>query len=233
MQGAAQKSFRLPLKKRLLTHPAMQAFAAWLMASLLKVFWLTFRKQIHVHPDAAPYLSGEQQAIFAFWHGRMILFPFFKPKPREMHVLISHHRDGELIARLISHFDIASVRGSSSKGAKEATQRLLEKIAQGQNISITPDGPRGPAFQAQRGALHLARLSQQPLLPVSFAASRYTQLKSWDGFIIPHPFAQIRVEIAAPLRVARDATLADLKISKAALEAALNAAGERADNIRN
>ena len=231
MNAPQTKPFRLPLKKRLLSHPWVQGAAAWLMAGLLRLLWLTFRKEIHVHPDAAAYQSGERQAIFAFWHGRMILFPFFTPKGRRMHVLISHHRDGELIARLIAHFGVASVRGSSSKGAKEATQKLLEKIAEGHNISITPDGPRGPAFKAQRGALHLARLSSVPLVPVSVAASRYTKLKSWDGFMIPHPFAQIRMEVAAPIMVASDANLSDLKQSKDALEAALNAAGERADTI--
>lgn len=224
--------YKLPWKRRILTHPAMQAFAAWAMALLLKVFWLTFKREIKVHPEAESFLRGDAPAIFCLWHGRMIVFPFLVPKNRAMHVLISHHRDGELIARLISHFGVKSVRGSSSKGAKEATKLLLEKLAQGQSISITPDGPRGPAFEAQRGALHLARLSGMPMVPVSFSASRYTQLRSWDGFIIPHPFAKIRVDIAAPIIITRDAKLPDLKRHKTQLEDALNAAGIRADEVR-
>ncbi len=216
----------------MLTHPAMQAFAAWAMAMLLKGFWLTFKREIQVHPQAEPFLRGDASAIFCFWHGRMIAFPFLAPEKRAMHVLISHHRDGELIARLISHFGVKSVRGSSSKGAKEATKMLLEELAQGHNISITPDGPRGPAFEAQRGALHLARLSGRPMVPVSFSASRYTQLRSWDGFIIPHPFAKVRIDIAAPIMIARDAKLPDLKRYKTQLEDALNAAGVRADEVR-
>jgi lysophospholipid acyltransferase (LPLAT)-like uncharacterized protein len=224
--------YKLPWKRRVLAHPAVQSAAAWLAAQLLRLLWLSFRRDIRIHPDAAAYMRGDTSAIFCLWHGRMILFPFLKPKARELFVLISHHRDGELIAKLIAHFGVQSVRGSSSNGAKEATHMLQQKLAEGRNISITPDGPRGPACQAQRGALHLARQSGTPMIPVSFAASRYTQLRSWDRFIIPHPFAKIRVEIAAPITVAKAATLTELKQHKLQLEEALDAAAMRADEVR-
>lgn len=227
-----EKPYKLPLKRRVFQSAAVQALAAVLMAYLLKLLWFTFRKQVVVHPQTEMLLKGDKPLIFCLWHGRMIIFPFFKPKHRRMRVLISHHRDGELIARLIRHFGVQSVRGSSSKGAKEATSLLLQSLANGDNIAITPDGPRGPAFAAQRGALHLARLSGCDMIPVSFSASPCTQLSSWDRFIIPHPFARVRVEIAAPIHIAKDAKLDGLKQAKQELETALNAAGDRADAVR-
>lgn len=116
-----------------------------------------------------------------------------------MHVLISHHRDGELIAKVIKHFDIEAVRGSSSRGAREALRNMIKLINAGDNISITPDGPRGPALVAQEGAATLARLANRPLLPVTFSATRCWRLSSWDRFMIPKPFSTIVVKVGEPL----------------------------------
>lgn len=212
----------MTIAKHALQFSFGQAVIAALLLVVLKLLWFTFRRKVQCHPDAAPFMRGEQPAIFCFWHGRMFIFPFYKPKKRPLHVLISQHRDGELIARVIAYFGISSVRGSTSKGAAEATKSLLSALRSGGNIAITPDGPRGPAFTVQRGALHLARLSGAPLVPVHFSASSFTTLRSWDGFILPHPFASLHIDIGAPIAVAQTATLGDLAALKAQLAAALN-----------
>lgn len=219
---AATKPFRLPWYKRLLTQPWFQSVLAFLIAQLLRLFWLTFRINRQIHADAYPYLNGDAAAIFCFWHGRMILLPFFMPKGRNMQVLISQHRDGELIAKLIAHFGIGSIRGSSSKGARGATKMMQQLLHEGSNVSITPDGPRGPAFQASRGAAYLAKHTAAPLIPVTFSASHYTSLRSWDRFIIPHPFSRIQLHIGAPIPVAKDSDKEQLDSVTVQLETSLN-----------
>lgn len=195
------KSFRLPWHKRVLKHPVFQDVVTWLIAVVMKLCWFSYRIEKQIHPDSIPYLQGTHNGIFCFWHGRMILFPFFKPKSRAMHVLISFHRDGELIAKVIRHFSIRTIRGSSNKGARAATRQLLEQLKKGDNISITPDGPRGPVFQAEKGAILLAKLAAKPLIPVSFSASRSCQLSSWDRFMIPLPFSKLFIIADAPLMI--------------------------------
>lgn len=141
-----------------------------------------------------------------------------------MHVLISHHRDGELIARVIRHFGIRSVRGSSNRGARDAVRALIRLLAQGDNISITPDGPRGPIYEAQEGAAMLARLANVPMIPVSYSASSCFRLRSWDRFMIPRPFARVTIIADAPI-----APQADVGPLKQQLESALRRITDDAD----
>lgn len=226
---SAQATFRLPLKKRLLLHPTVQAILCWLVAQLIRLSWPTWRKQWQMHPDAAPYLAGQKNAIFCFWHGRMIVFPCAKPKGRHMHVLISHHRDGELIAKAMQHFNIDAVRGSSSKGAREAIRTLLRLLQQGANISITPDGPRGPRFVAQEGAAAIARLSGLPMIPCSYSAAPARCMKSWDRFMIPKPFCRMVIVFGAPLSVHEHGT--DTVQLQEKLQHALDEATQKADEL--
>lgn len=223
------KPFRLPLRKRIFTNAWFQNIATWLIALGLKICWLTFRVTRDVHPNAQLYMEGKEAAIFCFWHGRMIVFPCTRPHDKKMHVLISHHRDGELIAKVIGNFGISSIRGSSSKGAKEATREMIAKLNDGDNVSITPDGPRGPAQKAEKGAVMLAKMSGKSIIPVSFSASCAKRLNSWDSFMIPLPFSRIVIQVGEPLYVNPKANKSQLLAQCDMLENQLNHLTEQAD----
>ena len=60
-------------------------------------------------------------------------------------------------------------------------------------LGITPDGSRGPKYEAKSGALLVARASRCPVALVSFSYSRAIRLKSWDEFVIPLPFSRVRL----------------------------------------
>ncbi len=211
------KPFRLPWHKRLLKQPWFQSGITWVVAQLLRGLMLTYRIKRHTPEETKPYLRGESAGIFCFWHGRMILLPFFKPKGRDMHVMISHHRDGELIARVIDWLGIAAVRGSGSKGVRSAVAQMEAQLEAGHNVSITPDGPRGPMHIASRGAVHLSQRTGLPLIPVTFGAANAKRLRSWDRFIIPYPFSHVEVHAAAPILAGEDTEAA-----RQELETALN-----------
>ena len=214
-------TYRLPLKKRILNYPIVQETFACILSLLMRLCWLTYRVETEVRDGAMPFFKGEQQGIFCFWHGRMIVFPFFKPKSIPMHVLISHHRDGEMIARIISYFGINCVRGSSNKGAMEATRKLLQLLKNGDSVAITPDGPRGPIFKAQNGAAILAKMSTKPLVPVTFSASKPHRLRSWDRFMIPLPFSKVVVQVGAPIEVDKKADKETIEQARQTLEATM------------
>jgi len=184
--------------KKFLKSPFAQAATALVLALYIRVVYATSKKIRHVDAEAERFIQGHDNAIFAFWHGRMMLLPAFNP-PRKMHVLISRHRDGSLISQVIAHFDQDTVSGSSSKGGAAAASGILQLLEKGDNISITPDGPRGPAQIAAIGVATLARLSGKAVLPVTFASTREARMKSWDRFALAKPFGRIEFFVGAPV----------------------------------
>jgi lysophospholipid acyltransferase (LPLAT)-like uncharacterized protein len=212
--------------KRFLKSKPAQAVAAFLLALCIRAVYFTNRKDRHVDAGAKPYMQGKENGIFAFWHGRMMLLPAFNP-PRKMHVLISRHRDGTLISQVIAHFGQATVSGSSSKGGAAAASEILHLLENGDNISITPDGPRGPAQVAALGIATLARLSGKPVLPVTFASRREARLKSWDRFAIAKPFGRIGFFVGQPIIAAAGETDEALRFR---IERAMNDLVTRAED---
>jgi hypothetical protein len=109
--------------------------------------------------------------IIAFWHGRQLMMPLAY-RGASASILISRHRDGEIIARIMKYFGFASIRGSSTRGGGKAVRQLLKVAHQGQDLVITPDGPRGPAGRVQAGVMYLAKLTGFPIVPLTFACSK-------------------------------------------------------------
>ncbi len=118
-------------------------------------------------------LTGEgKNHILAFWHGRLLMMPFGYMGKKGITILVSTHRDGELIARTVRHFNISSVRGSSTRGWFGGFKGLLREARAGRDLAITPDGPQGPARRAQTGVVQLASKTGFPIVPMAFAASK-------------------------------------------------------------
>ena len=128
-------------------------------------------------------------SIFALWHQRLLMMPFIRDS-KLPHVLISNHRDGELISRTVAHFGMPSVRGSATRGGASGFRQMVKVIEGGGSIAITPDGPRGPKWQVRMGAIALGKATSAPIFPVTYACSRRKEFKSWDNFILPAPFSR-------------------------------------------
>lgn len=190
--------------KKLLRHPGVQSVLAAMVACYIRLTLITARTHRAIDAQAAPFAQGDRQALFVFWHGRLFLCAAFRPPQRSMHVLISGHRDGMLISRLIAHFGIATVEGSSSKGGGPALRTLMRLMRDGGNVAITPDGPRGPAGTVAPGIVYLAKRSGLPVVPVAYSASRARRLKSWDRFMVPFPFSRVALVVGPPLMLAQD-----------------------------
>lgn len=181
--------------------------ARWLVAfgyRLLKIWARTLRFEID---DRAGVIGAppNERYIGALWHNRLLLFPFvlkrYLPERRGA-ALISASRDGAILADLIERFDFEVVRGSSSRRGASAIRQLAEVIASGRDVVITPDGPRGPAYELGQGIIYLAQQSGAEVVPVNMEYSRCWRVKSWDRFVLPKPFSNVRVIFGAPHRVA-------------------------------
>ncbi|GJL66775.1 MAG: hypothetical protein NPIRA05_17460 [Nitrospirales bacterium] len=116
------------------------------------------------------YRAGTS-VIFAFWHGRQVMMPLAY-RGKRAYILISQHRDGELIHRIISRLGFRSVRGSTTRGGGAALRQLIRHGRTGADLVVTPDGPRGPKWKVQEGVIHLARMTGLPIVPVTAAYSK-------------------------------------------------------------
>jgi lysophospholipid acyltransferase (LPLAT)-like uncharacterized protein len=130
--------------------------------------------------------------VFTLWHGQMLPL-LWTHRGQGVSVLISEHRDGEIIARAATALGFRTIRGSTFRGPDRALAGLVRELRAGHDVAVTPDGPRGPAGQFAPGALIAAQRANAPIVSVGAAATRVWKLKSWDGFIIPKPFARVTV----------------------------------------
>jgi lysophospholipid acyltransferase (LPLAT)-like uncharacterized protein len=195
-------------------------------AGLIRFLKVTMRIRT-VSPPPWEELNREKGGvIFAFWHSRLLLMPYIY-RGREAAVLISRHRDGEIISRVMERFGFSSVRGSSTRGGAGALRRMPRLVRDGRDLAITPDGPRGPACRVQPGVILTARLSGRPVLPVTFASDRFHSFGSWDRFQVPKPFSRGVFVWGEPLHVSRED---DLEERRQTLEDSLNTITRRADN---
>ncbi|HXC29764.1 MAG TPA: lysophospholipid acyltransferase family protein [Stellaceae bacterium] len=128
--------------------------------------------------------------ILAFWHGRLMMIPMAWQRLAPIHMLISAHRDGRIIADSVAHFGVQTVTGSTRHGGSAALRSMVKSLAAGDCVGITPDGPAGPAMVASTGIVNVARLSRAPIVPVTFAASRRRTMGSWDKMQVALPFGR-------------------------------------------
>ncbi len=135
--------------------------------------------------------------VFVLWHNRLVvaaeLFRRFR-RTREVHALVSASRDGAWSEAFLQLAGLHAVRGSSSRGGREAARALVAVLQSGQDVGLTPDGPRGPAYGFKEGALIVARRAHAPMLLVGAAFDSACRLPSWDGLYLPQPFSRIRLE---------------------------------------
>jgi lysophospholipid acyltransferase (LPLAT)-like uncharacterized protein len=82
-----------------------------------------------------------------------------------------------------------------------ALRQLVDTLAAGSNVLLTPDGPRGPVYEASQGVVFLAQKTGAPVVPIHMEYSSCWRLKSWDRFIVPRPFAKLRAIFGAPIRM--------------------------------
>jgi hypothetical protein len=174
--------------------------AAWAGAGLIRVLGATWRVDASGLADYDRRVAAGERCIFAFWHARLLALAYTH-RHRGAVVLVSQHRDGELIARAVGHLGFRLARGSSTRGGDQAMRELLRAAEEGALIAVTPDGPRGPRERVKPGLVALASRSGRPIVPVAAASHPAWVLRSWDRFRVPKPFARVVVAYGEPIAI--------------------------------
>lgn len=190
----------------------MPRFVTWLLATLIHLIRLTYRIKI-VDPHNFLETFSPIPSVITLWHNRILFIADCAPQSMRQHltVLISRSRDGEYISDFIKYFGLQVVRGSSKKGGITAFRQLLNHLHLGNCALLTVDGPRGPKYSIQPGAMALARKSNLPIIPVSLNALCRWNFKSWDGLQFPKPFSSVELVIGEPYYLPLDKDEDELK----------------------
>lgn len=157
----------------------------------------------------AEHAAG-RAVLFAFWHNRLLV-PTWVFRKRDIHVLVSRHGDGALIANILDRLGFVTVRGSAErsqekrrKGGMQALHRMAKQGRAGYDLAFTPDGPGGPVYSIAPGFLALARLTRLPVVIMGVECERYWRLRSWDSFRVPKPFTRVACCFGPPMELPRD-----------------------------
>jgi lysophospholipid acyltransferase (LPLAT)-like uncharacterized protein len=217
------------LAKRIGKSESLRGLLCWLGSLYIRFAHASGRWRVEGGETAAQLWDQGQPFILAFWHGRILMMPKSWRPSVPIHMLISQHRDGQLIARTVSHFGIRTVAGSSTRGGSAALRAMLKALKGGQCVGITPDGPKGPRMRASDGIVNLAKLAGVPILPATFSCRKRRLLGSWDRFAVALPFSEGLFVWGEPIHVARDADEAGLDQARLLVEDGLNAITRRAD----
>jgi lysophospholipid acyltransferase (LPLAT)-like uncharacterized protein len=143
----------------------------------------------HVNSDPAHEMWDKgENSIVCFWHGRLLMMPFANRRGKGK-VLISRHRDGEFIARVMRYFNLGSVRGSYRKeGGISSLREIITDLKNGYDVAITPDGPKGPKYDVKKGIVELARLTGKAIVPISYSACKKKLFIPGIALSSPFPF---------------------------------------------
>jgi lysophospholipid acyltransferase (LPLAT)-like uncharacterized protein len=141
--------------------------------------------------------------IFVIWHGQLLPLAY-RHRGQGVVALVSEHRDGEYATRLLEQIGFGTVRGSSTRGGIQGLKGLIRAAREGHDLTITVDGPLGPAREFKPGALVAAQSAGIPIVPVGMACSRAWRLDSWDRFMVPQPISTVRVAYGEPRWIERE-----------------------------
>ena len=171
--------------------------------------------------------EGGRKVLYAFWH-EGLLVATYAFRRQGIRVLVSQHRDGELIARAIKRLGYGTVRGSSTRGGTRALFRMAAAGAAGDDLGVTVDGPRGPRLQVKAGTLIIAGRSGLPIVPFAVASRKPWKFSSWDRFMVPRPFSTAAIAFGEPMEVPGDTAVERLEPYRVKLQQSLLEARETA-----
>jgi lysophospholipid acyltransferase (LPLAT)-like uncharacterized protein len=208
--------------RRLLENTIIQAVICWCAAAYIRLVWVTGRWEVENTETLDGLVEDGKPFIICFWHGRLLMFPPAWRWSSKISILISRHRDGRVIARALRHFGVGTIEGSTSRGGGKALRDLLRALKNGEYIGVTPDGPRGPRMRASVGVVQVARLTNAPILPTSYAVSRRRVLGSWDRFVLALPFTRGVIRVGELIPPPRTGDEADIEVTRKQVEDSLN-----------
>ena len=223
---------------------AKSAFAGRIASALIRAYiWLVYATSKWEFIGREHFEAAEAQGkgiIFAFWHGRLLMGPTVRRYTgKRVFMLISAHRDGEIVANGVKGFGIEFIRGSAAnpkkpdknKSGASAITQMIAVLGEGHILGLTPDGPRGPREKVQKGVIRLAQMTGAPIIPAAYSVSRGRQLKTWDGFLCAAPFSRGYYVAGPPISIPPENDAETVESARRTVENALLSVTRKADAL--
>jgi lysophospholipid acyltransferase (LPLAT)-like uncharacterized protein len=168
--------------------------------------------------------SGEPY-LFVLWHESLLPL-LWRHRKQGIAIVVSEARDGEYLASYAESIGYRLVRGSSTRGAARALLGAVRELKAGHPVAFTPDGPRGPRREVKQGVVAAAQRAGVRILPIHADADRAWRFASWDRFMLPKPFARVRVAYGEPFGIAGgdEGLVQGLERTRVAMEAVVKRA---------
>jgi len=205
-----------------LESPLLNKLGGLLASAAVRHWMATLDYKVAYYDRMVDPLSPEfrGQKIYIFWH-EYILFPLFLRGHCNLAMLLSRHRDAEVLSHVAYHLGFDFVRGSTNRGGVAALRELLRR-SEHMNLTVTPDGPRGPRRRLAPGAGYLASRLGLPLVAMGFGYDRPWRMNSWDRFALPRPGSRARAVISPEILVPPELDRAGLEHYRQRVEDLIN-----------
>jgi lysophospholipid acyltransferase (LPLAT)-like uncharacterized protein len=201
-----------------------QRAGALLLVLCIKAITATVRTRVN---DRSGFFETPPagQAIYACWHNRLALclrayfgYAQHRNNTRGLAAMVSASRDGAFLSAVLEGFKVQPVRGSTSRRGRQALLEMTRWAERGYDLAITPDGPRGPRYKVQPGIISLAQVTGLPIIPFSYRLRGKVEIRSWDRFQVPIPFASCELRAIPPIHIPRDVDEAERERLRVRLE---------------
>ncbi len=210
------------------TPPFLTRCSGFLAASAIHSWMGTLDYRALLYDRAVdPIRAGQQPRIYVFWH-EYILLPLYLRGHCDLAMLLSRHRDADILERVAYHLGFDCVRGSTNRGSIAALRELTRR-GQRMHLTITPDGPRGPRRHLAQGPIYLASKLRIPLVPLGFGYDRPWRASSWDQFAVPRPFSRGRAIMGPAITIPPDLDRSETENCRQRVESLLNRITQEAE----
>ena len=212
--------------KNFLKNYFIKKFLSLVGALYVYIVYISSQKTFINKDNFDKLILENKSFIYALWHDQLLLSPFTWQTKNRIDILISKHKDGDIIADLIKYHGFNSIRGSTNNPSKEkekntisSIRKIIKTLKANVSIGITPDGPRGTRHRVSEGTINIARISNKKILPMALAYKEQWVINTWDKFIIPKPFNKICIVWGDPIDI--EINKIDVPIQQEALEKSL------------
>ena len=212
--------------KTFLKNYFIKKFISLVGALYVYIVYISSQKTFINKDNFDKLILENKSFIYALWHDQLLLSPFTWQTKNRIDILISKHKDGDIIADLIKYHGFNSIRGSTNNPNKEkekntitSIRKIIKTLKANVSIGITPDGPRGPRHKVSEGTINISRISNKKILPMALAYKKQWVLNTWDKFIIPKPFNKICIVWGDTIDI--EINKIDVPIQQEALEKSL------------
>lgn len=212
-----------------LTWPPLRNLSALLGAAGISRWMATLDAKVAYYDRTTEpvYEDFRGPNLYVFWH-EYILLPLALRGHNDCTMLISRHGGTDILQRIAGHMGFSCVRGSSSRGGVQALRELIS-LSGNMNLTMTPDGPRGPRRVMSPGPIYLATKLGLPLVQLGFGYDRPWRMRSWDRFAVPRPGSRARMIMSPPIRLPGELDRDGLEHYRLGMESMLNRLTDEAE----